>query len=66
MRLFLGQSKNARLPTTGEQSALSGLNVGDSAPDFDLPSTEDNDIRLADLAGNVVVLYFYPRDMTPG
>jgi thioredoxin-dependent peroxiredoxin len=42
------------------------LNVGDPAPAFSLPDAEGNVYTLADLAGKRVVLYFYPRDNTPG
>ena len=42
------------------------LQPGDKAPDFALPSDEGGDIRLKDLAGSTVVLYFYPKDDTPG
>ncbi len=41
--------------------------VGDKAPDFDLPDGAGNHHRLADYLGKkTVVLYFYPRDDTPG
>ncbi len=43
-----------------------GLSVGDPAPDFTLPDAEGNLIALRDLRGQRVVLYFYPRDNTPG
>ena len=39
---------------------------GDKAPDFELPSDEGGDIRLSDLKGRIVVLYFYPKDDTSG
>lgn len=42
------------------------LNVGDRAPNFSLPDAQGTIINLADLQGKRVVLYFYPRDNTPG
>ena len=40
--------------------------VGDLAPDFRLPSTRGKDISLKQFRGQDVVLYFYPKDDTPG
>ena len=40
--------------------------VGRPAPDFELVSGDGKKIRLSDFRGKKVVLYFYPRDMTPG
>src|SRR5690606_19022340 len=42
------------------------LEVGDTAPDFTLPDQDGNEVSLADLRGQTVVLYFYPRADTPG
>lgn len=42
------------------------LNIGDKAPDFVLPASTGEDIALKDQAGKKVVLYFYPKDDTPG
>jgi peroxiredoxin Q/BCP len=42
------------------------LEVGKKAPAFKLPSSDGGDVSLSDLAGKYVVLYFYPRDNTPG
>lgn len=39
---------------------------GDRAPDFALPATGERTIRLSELRGHNVVLYFYPKDNTPG
>ncbi|BBD53379.1 putative bacterioferritin comigratory protein [Planktothrix agardhii NIES-204] len=42
------------------------LNLGELAPDFVLPDSDGNPVRLSDFRGKPVVLYFYPRDNTPG
>ncbi len=42
------------------------LQVGDPAPDFSLPDREGNIVNLTDFRGKRVVLYFYPKDDTPG
>jgi len=42
------------------------LNVGDKAPDFTVNDQDGNPVKLSDLRGKKVVLYFYPKDMTPG
>lgn len=43
-----------------------GAQVGAMAPDFALPRDGGGEIRLADLRGQAVVLYFYPKDDTSG
>ncbi|MGK0360357.1 MAG: peroxiredoxin Q/BCP [Bradymonadia bacterium] len=42
------------------------LEIGQPAPDFTLPSDTDGDVQLSALRGTPVVLYFYPKDNTPG
>jgi peroxiredoxin Q/BCP len=42
------------------------LSPGDPAPEFSLPDGEGNTVSLSDFRGKRVVLYFYPRDNTPG
>ena len=42
------------------------IEVGKKAPAFTLESSDGSKVKLADLAGKIVVLYFYPRDNTPG
>jgi peroxiredoxin Q/BCP len=39
---------------------------GEAAPDFTLPADDGGTVRLSDLRGKPVVLYFYPQDDTPG
>lgn len=42
------------------------IEPGQKAPAFTLTADDGSKVRLADLAGNPVVLYFYPKDDTPG
>ncbi|MEQ1528425.1 MAG: peroxiredoxin [Methylococcales bacterium] len=45
---------------------MSSLNLGAIVPDFSAASTGDKTITLSDYRGRYVVLYFYPKDNTPG
>ncbi len=45
---------------------MSLLAPGDKAPDFTLPATDGSHVTLSDRRGRRVLLYFYPRDDTPG
>jgi thioredoxin-dependent peroxiredoxin len=42
------------------------LEVGDKAPAFSLPSDQGDEVSLSDFKGKRVILYFYPKDLTPG
>jgi len=42
------------------------LKVGDKAPAFSLKDTDGKVVKLSDYKGKKLVLYFYPKDMTPG
>jgi len=45
---------------------MTHLKVGDTAPDFTSKDQNGNNIKLADSIGKMVILYFYPKDLTPG
>ena len=42
------------------------LEVGDAVPDFCLPNQDEEEICFRDIKGTWIVLYFYPKDNTPG
>lgn len=42
------------------------LQVGQAVPDFTLPGSNGEPVKLSDYRGKQVVIYFYPKDMTPG
>lgn len=42
------------------------IEIGKTAPDFELESSNGEKVKLSDYRGKNVVLYFYPKDMTPG
>jgi len=49
-----------------EQEVVVMLEAGNKAPDFTLSDKDGKDVSLRDFLGKKVVLYFYPRDNTPG
>ncbi len=42
------------------------LQIGSKAPDFEVNDQDGNSVKLSDFRGKKVVLYFYPKDNTPG
>lgn len=42
------------------------LKIGDKAPDFQVNDQDGHSVKLSSLRGKKVILYFYPKDMTPG
>jgi thioredoxin-dependent peroxiredoxin len=46
--------------------SIMALSTGTKAPDFNVKDTNGNTVTLADFAGKRVVMYFYPKDDTPG
>jgi peroxiredoxin Q/BCP len=57
---------NADESGPNEDEMVANLDIGDAAPDFDLPSDDGGAVRLVDLRGGIVVLFFYPKDDTTG
>ena len=45
---------------------MTSLQVGDKAPDFNALNENGDRISLSNYSGKKVILYFYPKDMTPG
>jgi thioredoxin-dependent peroxiredoxin len=54
------------MKTMADKRSSTKLKVGDPAPAFSTIDGEGQSVSLADFAGRTVVLYFYPRDNTPG
>lgn len=45
---------------------MSKVSIGKKVPQFSIPATGDQTIKLSELKGKNIVLYFYPKDSTPG
>ncbi len=59
--------KSASIPAKGKASAVtSGLKIGSRAPAFSLPNEKGQVVKLSELKGKKIVLFFYPKDDTSG
>ena len=45
---------------------MAELKIGDPAPDFEAKTDANQTVKLSDFRGKRVILYFYPKDDTPG
>jgi len=45
---------------------MTQISIGNAIPDFEAPSTGNKTIKLTDYRGRYVIIYFYPKDNTPG
>lgn len=69
MAELVAQYHDLRLPAAAVSAGLRSGRViepADTAPDFTLPDQHGNPVKLSDLRGQTVVLYFYPKADTPG
>jgi peroxiredoxin len=57
-----GGAQDSRFTTDGREM----IGIGTAAPDFSLPADDGHVVRLSDFRGRWVVLFFYPKDDTPG
>lgn len=64
--LYTEGAKVALTALSREELLDMALEVGQVAPDFSLPATGGGTVTLSELRGKPVVLFFYPKDDTPG
>ncbi len=64
------QSLNKKSPSTSSKGKIAtvkgGLKVGSRAPAFSLPNEKGQVVKLSELKGKKIVVFFYPKDDTPG
>lgn len=57
---------NQKIKQTISQGSVEMVKIHELVPDFSLPSTEGSEFKLSQYLGKNIVLYFYPKDSTPG
>lgn len=65
-RTFLALIGGATMFAFGASQAPAEITVGKPAPKIDVKNQDDKTVQLKDYAGKWLVVYFYPRDDTPG